>query len=57
MTPLSHKKDRGISKSGFVLKDRSVTLNFVHRTAKVLGNDINKLVTLYCVLAKSSSHV
>ena len=28
MAPLSHKKDRGISKSGFVLKDQSVTLNF-----------------------------
>ena len=28
MTPLNHKKDRGISKSGFVVKDQSVTLNF-----------------------------
>ena len=26
MAPLSHKKDRGVSKSGFVLKDQSVTL-------------------------------
>ena len=28
MAPLSHKKDREISKSGFILKDQSVTLNF-----------------------------
>ena len=28
MAPLSHRKDHGISKSGFVLKDQSVTLNF-----------------------------
>ena len=28
MAPLSHKKDRGTSKSGFALKDQSVTLNF-----------------------------
>ena len=28
MEPLCHKKDRGISKSLFVLKDQSVTLNF-----------------------------
>ena len=28
MAPLSHKKDRGTSKSGFALIDQSVTLNF-----------------------------
>ena len=28
MAPLSHKKDREISVSGFILKDQSVTLNF-----------------------------
>ena len=28
MAPLSYKKDRRISKSGFVLKDQFVTLNF-----------------------------
>ena len=28
MAPLSHKKDREISKSGFILKDQSVTLKF-----------------------------
>ena len=28
MVPLSHKKNRGTSKSGFALIDQSVTLNF-----------------------------
>ena len=28
MSPLSHKKDNGISKSCFILKDQSVTLDF-----------------------------
>ena len=28
MASLSHKKDRGISKSGFVLNNQSVTLDF-----------------------------
>ena len=28
MASLSHKKDRGISKSGFALNNQSVTLNF-----------------------------
>ena len=28
MAPLSYKKDHGTSKSGFALKDQSVTLNF-----------------------------
>ena len=32
MSPLSHKKDRGISKSCIILKNQFVTLNFELKT-------------------------